>query len=179
MEAPSGNTRNAVDDRIRQVGLVQAGTELKVAAILFTYRCTISCRHCLFACRGARPDVVMDADRCVRYLAQLHELGRVVHIAGGEANPREQRDLPVGAAVLSGERPWARTEPPTWSMATILRQGEVRRAAVVRNEARLRPDASGLRRAFCIARPPGRAMQNGASVTVIEKLSVVRPAVPA
>jgi hypothetical protein len=76
--------RQAVDDRIRQVGLVQAGTELKVAAILFTYRCTISCRHCLFACRGARPDVVMDAERCVRYLAQLHELGRVVHIAGGE-----------------------------------------------------------------------------------------------
>ena len=84
MKAPSGNIRNAVDDRIRQVGLVRAGTELKVAAILFTYRCTISCRHCLFACRGARPDVVMDADRCVRYLAQLHELGRVVHIAGGE-----------------------------------------------------------------------------------------------
>jgi hypothetical protein len=76
--------REAVDGRIRQVGLLQAGQEHKVAAILFTYRCTISCRHCLFACRGARPDVVMDAGRCVRYLAQLHELGRVVHVAGGE-----------------------------------------------------------------------------------------------
>lgn len=77
-------TRETVDDRIRQVGLVRAGTERKVAAILFSYRCTISCRHCLFACRGTRADVVMDAERCVRYLAQLHELGRVVHIAGGE-----------------------------------------------------------------------------------------------
>ena len=77
-------SREAVDDRIRQVGLVKAGGELKVAAILFTYRCTISCRHCLFACGGARPDVVMDPRRCVGYLGQLHELGRVVHIAGGE-----------------------------------------------------------------------------------------------
>lgn len=76
--------RDVVDDRIRQVGLTKAGAELKVAAILFTYRCTISCRHCLFGCRGAHPDVVMDPQRCVRYLAQLHQLGRVVHIAGGE-----------------------------------------------------------------------------------------------
>ena len=53
--------REAVNDRIRNVGLVQAGNERKVAAILLTYRCTISCRHCLFACRRARPDVVMDA----------------------------------------------------------------------------------------------------------------------
>ncbi len=82
MDAVRG--REALDDRIRQVGLVQAGQEHKVAAILFTYRCTISCRHCLFSCRGVRPDVVMGASRCVRYLGQLHELGRVVHIAGGE-----------------------------------------------------------------------------------------------
>lgn len=76
--------RDAVDERIRQIGLVKAGGELKVAAILFTYRCTISCRHCLFACGRSRPDVAMDPRRCVRYLGQLHDLGRVVHIAGGE-----------------------------------------------------------------------------------------------
>lgn len=76
--------RTAVDARIREVGLVKAANERKVAAILFTYRCTASCRHCLFGCRGARPDVVMKPERCVRYLGQLHELGRVVHIAGGE-----------------------------------------------------------------------------------------------
>ena len=94
-------SRECVDDRIRQAGLVKAGGELKVAAILFTYRCTISCRHCLFACRGARPDVVMDADRCVRYLAQLHDLGRVVHIAGGE--PMLYWDVLAEALELAAE----------------------------------------------------------------------------
>jgi hypothetical protein len=74
-----------VEDLIRRVGLAKAGTERKVAAILFTYRCTIACRHCLFACRPDRPDVVMEPAQCVRHLRQLHELGRVVHIAGGEA----------------------------------------------------------------------------------------------
>jgi hypothetical protein len=77
--------RDVVDSRVAEVGLVKASQELKVAAILFTYRCSIACRHCLFACRPGLPDVVMDAARCVRYLGQLHELGRVVHIAGGEA----------------------------------------------------------------------------------------------
>ncbi len=76
--------RDAVEDCIRQVGLVKAANESKVAAILFTYRCTISCRHCLFACRESQPDVVMTPGRCVRYLRHLHRLGRVVHIAGGE-----------------------------------------------------------------------------------------------
>ncbi len=38
--------RDAVDSRIRELGLAKAGAELKVAAILLTYRCTISCRHC-------------------------------------------------------------------------------------------------------------------------------------
>ena len=81
MSTPRENT----DQRIRRIGLPKAGTELKVAAILFTYRCTIACRHCLFGCAAKRPDVVMDAARCVQYLGQLHRLGRVVHIAGGEA----------------------------------------------------------------------------------------------
>lgn len=78
-------SREAVDELIRQVGIVKAGTERKVAAILFTYRCTIACRHCLFACKPGRPDVVMQPEQCVRHLRKLHELGRVVHIAGGEA----------------------------------------------------------------------------------------------
>ncbi|HUU23910.1 MAG TPA: radical SAM protein [Phycisphaerae bacterium] len=94
--------RDDVDVRIRQVGLVKAGTELKVAAILFTYRCTISCRHCLFACGGDRPDVVMSPDRCADYLGQLHELGRVVHIAGGE--PMLYWDVLAAALELAGRR---------------------------------------------------------------------------
>ncbi len=77
--------RGCVDARIEEVGLVRAGQDLGVAAILFTYRCTIACRHCCFNCRPSRPDVVMAVDDCVRFLADLHTLGRVVHIAGGEA----------------------------------------------------------------------------------------------
>ena len=77
-------SREAVDQRVREVGVSQAGGELSVAAVLFTYRCTIACRHCCFGCGGQRPDVVMDAERCARYLGDLHELGRVIHIAGGE-----------------------------------------------------------------------------------------------
>lgn len=76
--------REAVDRRVKEVGVCQAGGEFGVAAVLFTYRCTIACRHCCFGCGGKRPDVAMDAERCARYLADLHELGRVIHIAGGE-----------------------------------------------------------------------------------------------
>jgi len=94
--------RDVVDQRIRQIGLAKAGREMKVAAILFTYRCTISCRHCLFACTRARPDVVMDPHRCVRYLGQLHELGRVVHVAGGE--PMLYWDVLAETLQLADER---------------------------------------------------------------------------
>ena len=95
-------SKDGVDERIREIGLVEAGRELKVAAILFTYRCTISCRHCLFACKGDRPDVAMDPQRCVRYLGQLHELGRVVHIAGGE--PMLYWDALAETLALASER---------------------------------------------------------------------------
>ena len=78
------SAREIVDRRISEVGIRAAGQELGVAAILFTYRCTISCRHCCFGCSRKRPEVLMDAERCVRYLADLHETGRVIHIAGGE-----------------------------------------------------------------------------------------------
>jgi len=75
----------AVDRTIEEKGLPEAAAQNRVAAILFTYRCTIACRHCLFGCAGDRPDVVMAPASCARNLALLHETGRVVHIAGGEA----------------------------------------------------------------------------------------------
>jgi len=78
-------SRATADRLIDEVGLAQAGSRLKVAAILFTYRCSISCRHCLFGCATDRPDVVMTPPQCADGLALLHETGRVVHIAGGEA----------------------------------------------------------------------------------------------
>jgi hypothetical protein len=77
--------RDEVDRLIAEQGMVKTGGQVGVAAILFTYRCSIACRHCCFGCAGQRPEVHMPVARCVDYLADLHELGRVIHIAGGEA----------------------------------------------------------------------------------------------
>jgi organic radical activating enzyme len=77
-------TRHEVDRLIDEVGLPQAGMQRRVAAVLFTYRCSIRCRHCLFGSAPDRPEVVMTARQCANALRLLHETGRVVHIAGGE-----------------------------------------------------------------------------------------------
>lgn len=73
-----------MDEIIAADGVVAAGGKLGVAAILYTYRCTIACRHCCFGCSADRPDVKMTVEQGVRHLAELHTLGRVIHIAGGE-----------------------------------------------------------------------------------------------
>jgi MoaA/NifB/PqqE/SkfB family radical SAM enzyme len=38
--------RSDVDRLIAEVGVVKPGVQLGVAALLYTYRCTIACRHC-------------------------------------------------------------------------------------------------------------------------------------
>ncbi len=76
--------RHDVDTLVDEVGVAKAAVACKVASVLFTYRCSISCRHCCFGCGPMRPDVVMSPQQCVDTLAMLHETGRVVHIAGGE-----------------------------------------------------------------------------------------------
>lgn len=76
--------RSRVDRLIAEVGLVEAGKRLGVAAILYTYQCTIACRHCCFGCAADRPAVHMSTPDAVEHLRSLHELGRVIHIAGGE-----------------------------------------------------------------------------------------------
>jgi len=73
------------DDLIDRIGLVEAAKQRCVAGVLFTYRCSINCRHCCFGCAGDRPDVAMTARQCADALGMLHETGRVVHVAGGEA----------------------------------------------------------------------------------------------
>ena len=70
---------------VNKVGVVEAAQACNVAGVLFTYRCSIACRHCCFGCSSDRPDVVMTPQQCVEALAMLLETGRVVHIAGGEA----------------------------------------------------------------------------------------------
>ena len=76
--------RAAVDGLIGEVGVVAAGQRLGVAALLYTYRCTIACRHCCFGCAADRPHVRMATAQAVEHLRALHQLGRVIHIAGGE-----------------------------------------------------------------------------------------------
>ena len=73
-----------VETLIETVGVAKASAACKVAGVLFTYRCTIACKHCCFGCGTARPDVVMSPRQCVDALEMLHETGRVVHVAGGE-----------------------------------------------------------------------------------------------
>ena len=77
--------KHDTDQLIDDLGLAETSARRNVAAILFTYRCSINCRHCLFGCAGTRPDVAMTPRQCADALALLHETGRVIHIAGGEA----------------------------------------------------------------------------------------------
>lgn len=77
--------RGPADRLIAELGLVRAGGRLRVAGLIYTYRCTIGCRHCGFGCRPGRPDVHQTTAQVLRNLRMLHELGRVVHVAGGEA----------------------------------------------------------------------------------------------
>lgn len=75
---------DAVERMIDEVGVAEASRRLNVAGVLFTYRCSIACRHCLFGCAGGRPDVAMTPRQCADALALLRETNRVAHIAGGE-----------------------------------------------------------------------------------------------
>jgi len=76
--------RERADAAVAEVGVEAAGGKLAVAALLYTYQCTIACRHCLFGCATGRPRVHMSTPKAVEHLRSLHELGRVIHIAGGE-----------------------------------------------------------------------------------------------
>lgn len=76
MAQPLGNRED--------VDAVAAGMKLGVAAILYTYQCTIACRHCCFASGRNRPPIRMTTPQAPAHLRSLHRLGRVIHIAGGE-----------------------------------------------------------------------------------------------
>ncbi|MFQ6043782.1 MAG: radical SAM protein, partial [Candidatus Poribacteria bacterium] len=73
-----------VDEVIAQVGINQAISIKAVASLLFTYRCTIACRHCLFNCSPKQPDAHVTLEDGVEFLRQLRMTDRVIHIAGGE-----------------------------------------------------------------------------------------------
>lgn len=73
-----------VEEVVQKAG-VTAATRVKLpAALLFTYRCSISCAHCLFGCGRRTRSGVMTVDDSIEFLRQIHQLDRAVHIAGGE-----------------------------------------------------------------------------------------------
>ncbi len=74
------------EDFIKREGLRAAVNPdvFNVAGIIWTYQCSIACKHCLFACRPNRPRVVMERHACIEYLRVFYELPRVIHIAGGD-----------------------------------------------------------------------------------------------
>lgn len=73
-----------VDEVIARVGVAHAIGVKHVAGLIFTYRCTIACKHCLFKCSPRQPDACMSLDDGLEFLRQLRSTDRVVHIAGGE-----------------------------------------------------------------------------------------------
>lgn len=74
-----------VEQVIAEHGIARA-IELKhVASLLFTYRCTLSCKHCCFYCSPRRPPIRTGLADALDWLEQLHQTDRVIHIAGGEA----------------------------------------------------------------------------------------------
>lgn len=74
-----------VDEVIRQVGVARAIPIKRVASLLFTYRCSIACDHCLFSCQPHLPPVRTSLADGVEFLRQLRGTDRVIHVAGGEA----------------------------------------------------------------------------------------------
>ncbi|MDP7578414.1 MAG: radical SAM protein [SAR202 cluster bacterium] len=75
----------SVDEVIAQVGIAQAIEIKYVASLLFSYRCTITCKHCLFNCSPKRPDMCVSFEDGVEFIHQLRQTDRAIHIAGGEA----------------------------------------------------------------------------------------------
>jgi hypothetical protein len=74
-----------VDEVVEREGVARAIGIKHVASLLYTYRCTIACRHCLFSCSPAQPPLHASLEDGLEFLEQLHATDRVVHVAGGEA----------------------------------------------------------------------------------------------
>ncbi len=80
----SGKGRERVEEIIEERGVAEAIRVRHVASLLFTYRCSIACKHCLFNCSPRQPPVRASLSDSLELLGQLRATDRVVHIAGGE-----------------------------------------------------------------------------------------------
>jgi hypothetical protein len=74
-----------VAEVIAEHGVRDAIQMKHVGSVLYTYRCTLWCRHCCFNSGPHRPPVHPSIEDGLSYLEQLHATDRVIHIAGGEA----------------------------------------------------------------------------------------------
>jgi organic radical activating enzyme len=79
-----GKDGEGVEEIIEERGVAEAVRVKHVASLLFTYRCTIACKHCLFNCSPQQPPVRASLSDSLEFLGQLSATDRVVHIAGGE-----------------------------------------------------------------------------------------------
>lgn len=73
-----------------------------LAGVMLSYRCTIACRHCLFACKPGNPDAVMSVADAVTCIEEFSKLDRIVHLSGGE--PFMFYDVLLSATKASSKR---------------------------------------------------------------------------
>ena len=73
-----------VDAAVRDDGVAIALRRLRVAGVLYTYRCSATCRHCGFSCSPERPADHVSIMRLPTLLGDLKFLGRIVYVTGGE-----------------------------------------------------------------------------------------------
>jgi MoaA/NifB/PqqE/SkfB family radical SAM enzyme len=108
-----------VAEVIAEHGVARAIQLKHVASVLYTYRCTLSCRHCCFNSRPGRPNVHTSLEDGLEQLRQLHTTDRVIHIAGGEAMIyyddmielcREANREGVAPHFIETNATWCRTE---------------------------------------------------------------------
>ena len=115
-------------DELRRLGLRRAvdPRRFNVAGIIWTYQCTIACRHCLFACGPARPRVVMRKDDCLAVLRAFHRHPRVIHVAGGECTLFYGELLELcRAAQLQGIPPHFIESNASWAVSDEIVRGRL------------------------------------------------------
>ena len=123
-----------VDEYVARHGVVAAIGAKRVASLLLTYRCTLACAHCLFACSPRHPRRVHSVEQGVRYLRMLRATDRAVHIAGGEAMMEYPRLVAIcREAARWGAAPHFVESNTTWCTSDALvrtRLAELREAGV-------------------------------------------------
>lgn len=106
-------------DRLARVRELQA--KRRYAALLMNYACTITCDHCCFRCSPTASRKVMSVEDGALYLEELHQLDRLVHIAGGDPfmHYDRMRDI-IAAAVRRNAAPHFVETNGSWGISDQL-----------------------------------------------------------